>query len=39
MSVHSDPPTCSFLYSLAATLFVVSYYAIQGIVLHVRGWM
>jgi hypothetical protein len=36
MPSHSDPADCSFLYSLAASIFVVLWYAAQSVVSHLR---
>ncbi len=37
MPSHPDPAEYSFLYSLAATLFVVAWYAVQAAVAHLRS--
>ncbi len=36
MPSHSDPADCSFLYSLVASVFVVTWYAVQAAVAHLR---
>lgn len=35
---HADPADCSFLYTLAATIFVVVWYSAQNVYLAVRSW-